>query len=139
MLGRRALLASAAALAALPAAAPRPPLPRRAPDIERIFDRGRLVVATAGFAAPPFVIIGGDGAPAGHDMSLAQGMARALGLPLAVDHDATSFDDVIGKVAGGAADLGIGRLSATLARATLVRFSRPYVVLHHALLVSRPR
>src|SRR6185312_1021643 len=133
---RRAFLASTGALAALPAVAQ--PRMRRAPDIERIFDRGRLVAALAGFAVPPFVTLGTDGALGGHDIALAQGMARALGLPVAFER-AASFDAIIDSVASGTADLGLGRLSATLARAELVRFSRPYLVLHDALLVSRPR
>jgi len=132
---RRAFIASAAALAALPAAAQQR---RRAPDIERIFDRGRLVAAVPAFAVPPFVTFGADGALGGHDIGLAQGMARALGLPVAFAR-AASFDAIVDSVASDAADLGLGRLSATLARAELVRFSRPYLVLHHALLVSRPR
>ena len=132
---RRAFLASAAALAALPAWAQQRP---RAPDMRRIVERGRLVAAVAGFAVPPFVTPGADGALAGHDIGLAQGMARALGLPVAFER-AASFDAIIDMVASGATDLGISRLSATLARAELVRFSRPYLVLHHALLVSRPR
>jgi len=139
MLRRRALFAYAAALAALPAAAQERASPRRAPDMQRVLDRGRLVVAIAGFAAPPFVTIGSDGALGGHDIALAQGMAQALRLPLAFDRAATSFDEIVDKVAQGAADLGISRLSATLARATLVRFSKAYLVLRHALLVSRPR
>lgn len=139
---RRDLFAYASALIAgsvAPASAQDRPRPRRAPDMQRILDRGRLVVAVAGFAAPPFVTLDAAGALGGYDISLAEGMARAFGLPLALDRDATSFDDIIAKVASGAADLGLSRLSATLARATLVRFSRPYLMLHLALLVSRPR
>jgi polar amino acid transport system substrate-binding protein len=133
---RRAFLASAAALAALPAAAQQ--RRTRAPDMQRVFDRGRLVAAVPGFAVPPFVTLGADGALGGHDIALAQGMARALGLPVAFKR-APSFDGIIDTVASSAADLGLGRLRATLARAELVRFSRSYLVLHHALLVSRPR
>jgi polar amino acid transport system substrate-binding protein len=139
MLHRRAFLAAAAALAATRATAQESAGPRRAPDMERIRDRGRLVVAVAGFDAPPFVAIGAGGAPAGHDIALAQGMAQALGVGLALDRGAESFDAIVDRVARGTVDLGLGRLSATLSRATLVRFSRPYVVLHHALLLSRPR
>lgn len=141
MLRRRAFFAYAAALAvaAAPGAAQqRQPL-RRAPDMQRIFDRGRLVVAVAGFAAPPFVTLDAAGTLGGYDIALAQGMTQALGLPIMFDRDAANFDGIIDKVARGEADLGISRLSQTLARATLVRFSRPYLVLHHALLVSRPR
>ncbi len=85
MLRRRALFAYAAALAAgaaAPAPAQQRAAPRRAPDMQRVFDRGRLVVAVAGFAAPPFVTIAADGALGGHDIALAQGMAGAIGLPL---------------------------------------------------------
>src|SRR5260370_6843496 len=143
MLRRRAFVVYAgplaAGVAAAAAAAQERASPRRAPDMQRILDRGRLVVAVAGFAAPPFVTIGADGALGGHDIALAHGMAGALGLPVAFDRDATNFDDIVGKVAQGTADLGLSRLSATLARAVLVRFSRPYVVLRHALLVNRPR
>ena len=135
---RRAFIAATVALTALPAAAQQRAVPRRAPDLQRIFDRGRLVAAVAGFAVPPFVTLGADGALGGHDIALAQGMARALGLPIEFERCA-SFDAIIDSVSSGAADLGVGRLSATLARAELVRFSRPYLVLHHALLVSRPR
>ncbi|HJT08986.1 MAG TPA: transporter substrate-binding domain-containing protein [Stellaceae bacterium] len=135
---RRAFIAATVALTTLPAAAQQRAVPRRAPDMQRIFDRGRLVAAVAGFAVPPFVTLGADGALGGHDIALAEGMARALGLPVAFER-AASFDAIIDSVASGTADLGLGRLSATLARAELVRFSRPYLVLHHALLVSRPR
>src|ERR1700730_16713895 len=100
MLHRRTLIASVAALAA-GAARAQEPGPRRAPDMQRVFDRGRLVVAVAGFAAPPFVHIAADGALGGHDIALAQDMAGALGLPLALDRDAASFDAIIDKVASG--------------------------------------
>jgi ABC-type amino acid transport substrate-binding protein len=143
MLRRRTFFGYAAALAAGVAAPASAQMRQsgsasRAPDMQRVFARGKLLVAIAGFAVPPFVTSGADGALSGYDVALAQGMAEAIGLPLAFDRDAARFDDVIDKVARGAVDLGIGRLGATLARATQVRFSRPYIVLHHALLVSRP-
>ncbi|HEX7970593.1 MAG TPA: ABC transporter substrate-binding protein [Stellaceae bacterium] len=141
MLHRRALFAAAAALLA---GASRPALGQEraravsAPDMQRIFDRGRLLVAVAGFALPPFVTTGEDGRPAGRDIELARGMATALGVPVEFDHSARSFDELIDAVARGKADLALSRLSMTLRRATQIRFSRPYLVLHEALLVNRP-
>lgn len=142
MLRRRTLFAYAAALAAgvaAPARAQERAPPRRAPDMQRIFDRGRLVVAVAGFAVPPFVTFNGNNALDGYDIVLAEEMSRSLGSPSLEFARAASFDEIVDKVASGAADFGLSRLSATLERAMVVRFSRPYFVLHHALLVSRPR
>ncbi|HXZ00611.1 MAG TPA: transporter substrate-binding domain-containing protein [Stellaceae bacterium] len=140
MLARRALLGLA--LAALsgrrgPAAAQGPP--PLAPDIKRILDRGRLLVAVAGFEAPPFVVTGADGEVHGSDIDLALGMAKALGVAVGFDRRARSFDEVIDLVARHEADLAVSKLRETLDRAARVRFSRPYLVLHRALLFNRPR
>jgi polar amino acid transport system substrate-binding protein len=110
-----------------------------APDIARIRERGRLVVAVAGFATPPFVTIGTDGAPIGTDIDMATDMAKALGVGLAFDHRARTVDEMIDIVAARDADLAISKLSETLDRALRVRFSRPYLVLHQALLLNRLR
>jgi polar amino acid transport system substrate-binding protein len=113
--------------------------PALAPDIARIRERGRLVVAVAGFAIPPFVTIGRDGAPTGADIDIATDMAKTLGVGLAFDHRARSGDEMIDIIAARAADLAISKLSVTLDRALRVRFSRPYLVLHQALLFNRLR
>jgi polar amino acid transport system substrate-binding protein len=118
------------------AAAPEPALP---PDIARIRKRGRLVVAVAGVAIPPFVTIGADGTPTGTDIDIATDMAKALGVSLAFDHRARSGDEMIDIIAARDADLAISKLSETLDRALRVRFSRPYLVLHQALLLNRLR
>ncbi len=118
------------------AAAPEPAL---APDIARIRARGRLVVAVAGFAAPPFVTVGADGAPAGTDIDIATDMAKTFGVDLAFDHRARTVDEIIDIIAARDADLAIARLSETLDRALRVRFSRPYLVLRQALLLNRLR
>jgi polar amino acid transport system substrate-binding protein len=140
MLARRALLGLV--LAALgsrhvPALAQNPP--PMAPDIKRILDRGRLLVGVAGIEAPPFVVTGADGKPQGTDIELASGMAKALGVAVAFDRRASNSDEVIDLVARHEADLAISKLGETLDRVTRVRFSRPYLVLHQALLFNRPR
>jgi polar amino acid transport system substrate-binding protein len=138
MLPRRTVLGLIlTAFGGLPAAAQAPePL---APDIKRILDRGRLVVAVAGFDLPPFVAGSPGGKPRGSDIDLAAGMAAALGVGLALDRRSRSFDDLIDRVARHEADLALSRLSETLERATRVRFSRPYLTLRQGLLLNRLR
>jgi polar amino acid transport system substrate-binding protein len=136
MLRRRTLLASTAALlagAALPLGA------AEAPDIARILERKRLIVAVAGLPALPFVAADGAGKLFGYDVDLAQGMARALGVEASFDRTAQSVETLLALVAKGDADLALSKLGATLEGAIQVRFSRPYLTLRQALLVNRPR
>ncbi|HZB91042.1 MAG TPA: transporter substrate-binding domain-containing protein [Stellaceae bacterium] len=144
MLRRRTLFGlGLAGLGGLPrlarAAAASPAAPDLAPDIARIRDRGRLVVAVAGFATPPFVSIGSDGKPEGTDIDAAAAMAAALGVGLEFDHRAGNYNEIIDIVAAHEADFAISKLSETLDRALKVRFSTPYLVLRHALLLNRLR
>ncbi len=132
MLTRRLLLAALAL-------APRAALAdegRLAPDMERIASRRQgLIIATA-VDLPPYVVTTADGTLAGEDISLGRTLAEALG----VAHNfvqADTPDEVVDLVTRGGADLAIARLSITLDRARSVRFSRPYLVLRHALLLNR--
>jgi len=111
--------------------------PILAPEMQRIVDRGRLVVAVAGFDLAPFVVTEADGRVAGYDIGLAKGMAKALGVSVEFNRQARTPDEVIDIVARGDADIGLSRLSTTLDRAMRIRFSRPYLVLHQALLLNR--
>jgi polar amino acid transport system substrate-binding protein len=142
MLRRRTLFGlGLAGLGGVPrlAGAAAAPEPAQAPDIARIRERGRLIVAVAGFATPPFVTIGADGAPAGTDIDIATDMARTFGVDLAFDHRARTVDEIIDLIAARDADLAISKLSETLDRALRARFSRPYLVLRQALLLNRLR
>jgi len=134
MLTRRLLLA-ALALGPPPALADPSTL---APDMARITARQQgLIIATA-VDLPPYVATAADGTLAGEDITLGGALAEALG----VAHNfvqADTPDDILGVVARGGADLAIARLSITLDRARTVRFSRPYLVLRHALLLNRHR
>lgn len=107
-----------------------------APDIARIALRGELVVAMLGVDTPPF-FYEKDGVLAGLEVEMAQELARELQVQLRVTRQARSFNEVVEVVARGEADLGISKLSRTLARAQVIRFSDPYLKLHHALAINR--
>lgn len=136
MLRRRLLALMAASPVAVPAAAAGL---QRAPEMQRIADRGELVVAMLGKDTPPFFMADAAGQPAGLDVDLAQEIGRQLGVAVRIQRSASSFNDVVAQVARGEADIGISKLSRTLARAQSVLFSEPYLTLRHALLLNRLR
>ncbi len=108
-----------------------------APDIKRILDRGKLIVAMTSFDVPPFFMTDANGRFYGLDVSLAEGIAKSLGVPVEYNRQGKSFNDVVDIVIRGDADMAISKLSLTMARAMRVRFSQPYLVLRHGLLVNR--
>jgi ABC-type amino acid transport substrate-binding protein len=114
----------AAALAAMP------------PDIERILQRGQLVVAVLGQDNAPF-FVQRQGQLSGLDIQLAQALADQLGVELEVVRSPQTFDQVVDTVYAQKADLAISKISRTLKRAQRVRFSRPYLRMRQGLLVNR--
>ncbi len=142
-----AAAAAAAASAPAKAAAPAPraadPTMVRLPsgavvaaDIGQILQRGELVVAMLGTDSPPFFYMEGDKL-VGTDVRMAEQIAGELKVPVRFDRSAKSFNEVVEIVARGDADLGISKLSRTLARAQSVRFTDPYLSLNHALILNR--
>lgn len=126
------------AASAAPKAAPTPtaaasPL---APDISRIKQRGELVVAMLATDTPPF-FFERNGELVGLEVDLAKSIARALNVEIRFNREAKSFNEVVDLVAQRRADLGISKLSRTLARAQIVHFSQPYLTLNHALVINR--
>lgn len=111
--------------------------PAMAPDIKRILDRGKLIVAMTSFDVPPFFMTDANGRFYGLDVSIAEGIAKSLGVPVEYNRQGKSFNEVVDIVIRGEADLAISKLSLTMARAMRVRFSQPYLVLRHGLLVNR--
>lgn len=114
-----------------------PERPAVAPDIQRILDRGTLIVAMTSFDVPPFFMTDADGRFYGLDVSLAEGIAQAMGVEVEYNRNGNTFNEVVDIVVRGEADLAISKLSLTMARAMRVRFSTPYLVLRHGLLVNR--
>jgi ABC-type amino acid transport substrate-binding protein len=108
-----------------------------APDIKAIVDRGELIVAMTRADQPPFYYVGPDGQLAGLDAMLARDIASRLGVKATFNRSPKSFNEVAELVAKGGADVAISKLSRTLPRAQMVRFTRPYVTFRHAMLLNR--
>jgi polar amino acid transport system substrate-binding protein len=109
-----------------------------APDILKIVNKGELVVAMRAADTPPFFYLK-EGKLVGLEVDLATAIAKELKVPVRFDRTAASFNDVVDIVARGGADLGISKLSRTLARAQVISFSDPYLRLGHALILNRVR
>lgn len=88
---------------------------------------------------PPFYYVGPDGQLAGLDATLARDIAAWLGVKARFNRSPKSFNEVVELVAKGGADVAISKLSRTLARAQMVRFTKPYVTFRHAMLFNRLR
>ncbi len=117
------------------AGGPRTAMP---PDIQRILDRGKLIVALLGTDNSPFFMDEANNSdPVGLDIKIAQGLADALKVDLEFNRSAETFNEVVDKVYQLEADIAISKLSRTLSRAQRVRFSQPYVTMRQGLLVNR--
>jgi ABC-type amino acid transport substrate-binding protein len=106
-------------------------------DLQSIVDDGVLRVAMTRFDLPAFHQTRSDGSVIGLEADLARALGQALNIKVALNTDYGSFDSVADAVASGRADIGLSKLSQTYYRVLHVRFSRPYVILHHALLYDR--
>lgn len=106
------------------------------PDVQRILQRGKLIVAMLNQDNPPFFMIR-QGELDGSDVDVARSIAEQLGVPVEFNRSAKTFDQVVQTVYRLDADLAISKLSRTLNRAKSVRFSQPYVTMRQGLLVNR--
>lgn len=107
-----------------------------APEFARIVGRGELVVAVLGVDQPPF-FEEHDGKLTGVDITLADDIAKKLGVKVRFNRDAKTFDGVVSLLAKGQADIAVSKLSRTLSRAQVISFSTPYLSLKRALLLNR--
>jgi ABC-type amino acid transport substrate-binding protein len=104
--------------------------------IDRIRASGTLTVAVFFEDVRPFFYLEA-GALVGIDPTLAEDIARKLGVKLAYNRAATTFDGIVDEVVEGRADVAISLLSDTLERAMRVSFSRSYVGVRQFLLINR--
>jgi ABC-type amino acid transport substrate-binding protein len=109
-----------------------------APDMARIVNRGELVVAMVATDTPPFFYVK-DEELVGLEIDLAKDLAKELKVNVRFDRTAKTFNEVVDIVSRQEADLGISKLSSTLARAQKVHFSSPYLTLSHGFILNRVR
>ena len=105
--------------------------------MQGLLARGRIVVYMLEADMPPFIMTSPDGKPIGYDVEIAKGIASELGIALAIERKAKTFNELVDSVESGKADIAISKLSRTLTRSKKVIFSEPYLTLHKALLVNR--
>ncbi|MFO7030020.1 peptidoglycan-binding protein [Limnospira fusiformis CCALA 023] len=107
------------------------------PDIQKIIDRGELIVAINQEDSPPFFAEDVDGELIGLDVEIAREIAHSLGVKVRFDRSAKTFNEVVNRVYKGDADMAISKLSQTLERAKIISFSHPYLTMRHGLLLNR--
>lgn len=109
------------------------------PDIQRITDRGKLIVAMYVNDIPPFYMHDENGKFYGLDVELATDIAEKLGVEVEFKRDYKTFSEIVEGIVRHEADVAVTLLSRTLDRAKKVRFTRPYIILRQGLLISRIR
>ncbi|MBS0016203.1 MAG: transporter substrate-binding domain-containing protein [Arthrospira sp. SH-MAG29] len=107
------------------------------PDVQKIIDRGELIVAINQEDSPPFFAEDADGKLIGLDVEIAREIAQNLGVKVRFDRSAKTFNEVVNRVYKGDADMAISKLSQTLERAKIISFSHPYLTMRHGLLLNR--
>jgi ABC-type amino acid transport substrate-binding protein len=139
MISRRVWLLTA--LLSLAAAAARGGEGGYPPDIQKILDRKKLIVALPEQDHPPFFWYEEkEKKYKGFDVELARQVALKLGLTekdVEFNREAKTFNQVVDVVHGKKADVAICKLSATLSRSRKLLFTDPYVVLRKGLLINR--
>jgi len=107
------------------------------PDIQRILDRGTLVVAMFAQDTPPFYYVNEENQLTGVDVEMIKGFARLLNVDVVFDRSPTSLGAVVDMIANEKADVGISKLSITFNRVQRVLFTKPYIEMRQALLVNQ--
>jgi len=109
-----------------------------APEIKAILDRGYIVFAmTAADQKPFFYKEENSGELIGLDVELAYAIANRMGVKAVFNRNAASFDGVVTMVINKEADIALSKLSRTIRRAEMVRFTNPYITFRQALLLNR--
>ena len=107
------------------------------PAIRNILDQGQITIAMTQNDMPPFYFRDASGNLSGIDVMLAKGIAERLGVRAVFNREATSFNGVVDLVVEGKADIAVSKLSRTLDRAKVIRYTDPYIVFRQGLLINR--
>jgi len=107
------------------------------PDMARITERGKLIVAMLGEDSPPFFMSDAKGNLSGIDVDLARDIAKDLGVTVEFTRKAKTYDELVDLVFTRQADVSISYLSKTLERAKKVVFTKTYFSLYQTIVVNR--
>lgn len=107
------------------------------PDIARIKNSKKIVVALIAEDSPPFFYQDGPRNLKGIDIEIARLIGSRLGVAVVFDRSPQTFDEVLDFVARGKADIAISALYPSLERAQKVVFTRPYYRITPVLIVNR--
>jgi len=113
------------------------------PDIQKIIDRGKIVVGLYHKDKPPFIMTDPKGGLYGLDIDLARSIAKSLGVGVEFNREAGSYKELHeiasnGKTArGSTVDVVISKFSRTYERAKSVRYTQPYLTFRQALIVNK--
>lgn len=87
---------------------------------------------------PPFVMTRADNSLYGVDIDIAKGIAQAMGVDVVFDRTSKTYAELIDRMSTGKDfDIVICKLSQTLNRALMVRFTKPYLVFHQGLALNK--
>ncbi|MDR2193767.1 MAG: transporter substrate-binding domain-containing protein [Treponema sp.] len=107
-------------------------------EIQAILKRGEMVFAMTSMDQKPFFYTDEQtGLLIGLDVELAYEIANLLGVKAVFNREADSFDDVIMKVVNKEADIALSKISRTMRRAEMVRYTIPYITFRQGLLINR--
>ena len=104
------------------------------PVLDRVVEQGVLKVAMSGDQQPFTFVYGKNKSVIGFDVDLAREIAGLMKVKLEVVR--MPFDELIGAVEGGRADMVISGMTITAARTRKVSFIGPYMLSGKSILVS---
>lgn len=103
-----------------------------------ILEQGVLRVGLYYQDKPPFVMTRADGSLYGIDIDIANGIAQAMGVDVVFDRTSKTYAELTERMSTGEDfDIVICKLSQTLSRALMVRFTKPYLVFHQGLALNK--
>lgn len=106
-------------------------------DVQKIIDKGTLIVSVYADDMPPFFMKDEKGELIGCDIDIAKAIAKRLGVKPVFIRNGTRFNDVVDIVAEGDADIAVSKLTTTPSRYKKGYFSKSYLIMRRAFLCNR--
>ena len=110
-----------------------------APDIQRILNKGTLIIAMYHRDVPLMFVRSGAGSFQGVDIEMAHDIAKKLGVKVVFDRHYQTYNSIVNAIADHKADVAITFLSNTLSRSQRDLFTNPYLRIHMGLLINRKK